>query len=126
MRKRYIGIYGALVVSSFLLAFAAAGFFLYIAICASQNLHNFMFENLLGATIYFFDHNPVGTCPKSFVVVLTVTRPVTLSCPGAQLVEQWTFVRQIAGSKPRSDQHSGYILNNRGESAGFVISSAIG
>ncbi|XP_068719286.1 ATP-binding cassette sub-family C member 4-like [Montipora capricornis] len=66
MRKRYIGIYGALVVSSFLLAFAAAGFFLYIAICASRNLHNFMFENLLGATIYFFDHNPVGRVLNRF------------------------------------------------------------
>ena len=59
-RRKYLAIYGALVANTLLLAFSGAGFFLYIAICASQNLHNLMFERLLGATIYFFDHNPVG------------------------------------------------------------------
>ena len=59
-RTKYLAIYGALVANTLLLAFSGAGFFLYIAICASQNLHNLMFERLLGATIYFFDHNPVG------------------------------------------------------------------
>lgn len=59
-RTKYLAIYGALVANTMLLAFSGAGFFLYVAICASQNLHNLMFERLLGATIYFFDHNPVG------------------------------------------------------------------
>ena len=59
-RTKYLAIYGALVANTLLLAFSGAGFFLYIAICASQNLHDLMFERLLGATIYFFDHNPVG------------------------------------------------------------------
>ena len=65
-RTKYLAIYGALVANTLLLAFSGAGFFLYIAICASQNLHNLMFERLLGATIYFFDHNPVG---KVFLIL---------------------------------------------------------
>ena len=60
MRKRNISIYCALVIGTFLLALAGAGSFLYVAISASQKLHNRMFEKLLGATIYFFDTNPVG------------------------------------------------------------------
>lgn len=59
-RQRNIGVYCALVFGSFLLAFAGVGMFLYIAVSASQKLHNQMFEKLLGATIYFFDTNPVG------------------------------------------------------------------
>ncbi|XP_015779531.1 PREDICTED: multidrug resistance-associated protein 4-like [Acropora digitifera] len=65
-RTKYLAIYGALVANTLLLAFSGAGFFLYIAICASQNLHNLMFERLLGATIYFFDHNPVGRVLNRF------------------------------------------------------------
>lgn len=60
MRQRNIGVYCALVFGSFLLAFAGVGMFLYIAVSASQKLHNQMFEKLLGTTIYFFDTNPVG------------------------------------------------------------------
>ena len=62
MRNRNISIYCALVIGTFLLALAGAGSFLYVGISASQKLHNRMFENLLGATIYFFDTNPVGKC----------------------------------------------------------------
>ena len=62
MRTKYVAIYAAVVVCTFLLGFASAGFFFYTTLCSSQNLHNLMFERLLGATIYFFDHNPVGTC----------------------------------------------------------------
>ncbi|XP_044176120.1 ATP-binding cassette sub-family C member 4-like isoform X1 [Acropora millepora] len=65
-RTKYLAIYGALVANTLLLAFSGAGFFLYIAICASQNLHDLMFERLLGATIYFFDHNPVGRVLNRF------------------------------------------------------------
>lgn len=65
-RTKYLAIYGALVANTLLLAFSGAGVFLYIAICASQNLHNLMFERLLGATIYFFDHNPVGRVLNRF------------------------------------------------------------
>lgn len=59
-RQRNIGVYCALVFGTFLLAFVGSGMFLYIAVSASQRLHNQMFEKLLGATIYFFDTNPVG------------------------------------------------------------------
>lgn len=62
MRKRNIGIYGALVTGTFLFAFASAVVFLYTAVSASQNLHNKMFKKLLGATTYFFDTNPAGKC----------------------------------------------------------------
>jgi len=62
MRKHNISIYGSLVGGTFLLAFAAAVVFLYIAVSASQNLHNKMFKKLLGATTYFFDTNPAGRC----------------------------------------------------------------
>ena len=62
MRKRNISIYGALVGSTFLLAFVSCVVFLYIAISSSQNLHNKMFKKLLGATTYFFDTNPAGGC----------------------------------------------------------------
>lgn len=62
MRKHNISIYAGLVVGTFLLAYASAGAFLYIAACASQNLHNNMFRKLLGAPIYFFDTNPAGEC----------------------------------------------------------------
>jgi len=62
MRKRNISIYGSLVAGTFLLAFAGAVIFLYIAVSASQNLHNKMFKKLLGATTYFFDTNPAGKC----------------------------------------------------------------
>ena len=65
LRKRNISIYAGLVSSTLLLTLAGAGSFLYVAICASQNLHNRMFEKLLGATIYFFDHNPVGKCTQN-------------------------------------------------------------
>ena len=40
-----------------------------------------------------------------------------------QLVEHRTTVREVAGSKLRPDQHSG-SLNNRGETAAFVMTSA--
>lgn len=66
MRKRNISIYAALVSGTFLLALAGAGSFLYVAISASLNLHNRMFEKLLGATISFFDHNPVGRVLNRF------------------------------------------------------------
>ena len=59
-RQRNIGVYCALVLGTFLLAFAGSGMCFYIALSASQKLHNQMFEKLLGATIYFFDTNPVG------------------------------------------------------------------
>ncbi|KAL9972704.1 hypothetical protein ACROYT_G019064 [Oculina patagonica] len=66
MRKRNISIYGALVVGTFLLAFAGAVVFLYIGVSASQNLHNKMFKKLLGATTYFFDTNPAGRVLNRF------------------------------------------------------------
>lgn len=62
MRKHNISIYGALVGGTFLLALAGACIFLYITVSASQNLHNKMFEKLVGAAIYFFDTNPAGKC----------------------------------------------------------------
>ncbi|CAH3112435.1 unnamed protein product [Porites lobata] len=65
-RQRNIGVYCALVFGSFLLAFAGSGTFLYVAVSASQKLHNQMFEKLLGATIYFFDTNPVGKVLNRF------------------------------------------------------------
>mgnify|MGYP000046598322 CR=1 FL=1 len=61
-RKQNISIYAGLVVGTFILAYASAGAFLFIAVSASQNLHNNMFRKLLGAKIYFFDTNPVGKC----------------------------------------------------------------
>lgn len=61
-RKQNISIYAGLVVGTFILAYASAVAFLFIAVSASQNLHNNMFRKLLGATIYFFDTNPVGKC----------------------------------------------------------------
>ncbi|XP_068702097.1 ATP-binding cassette sub-family C member 4-like isoform X3 [Montipora foliosa] len=66
MRTKYVAIYAAVVVCTFLLGFASAGFFFYTTLCSSQNLHNLMFERLLGATIYFFDHNPVGRVLNRF------------------------------------------------------------
>ncbi|CAH3114175.1 unnamed protein product [Pocillopora meandrina] len=65
-RKQNISIYAGLVVGTFILAYASAGAFLFIAVSASQNLHNNMFRKLLGATIYFFDTNPVGQVLNRF------------------------------------------------------------
>ena len=62
MRKRNISIYGSLVGGTFLFAFGTACVFLSIAVSASRNLHNKMFNKLLGATTYFFDTNPTGKC----------------------------------------------------------------
>ena len=42
-----------------------------------------------------------------------------------QLVEHRATVREVAGSKPQPDQHSG-SFNNWGESAAFVMTSANG
>ncbi|XP_022806581.1 multidrug resistance-associated protein 4-like [Stylophora pistillata] len=66
LRKQNISIYAGLVVGTFLLAYASAGAFLFIAVSASQNLHNNMFRKLLGATIYFFDTNPAGRVLNRF------------------------------------------------------------
>ena len=74
IRKRNISIYGGLVVGTFLLGYAGVGLFLYVTVSASRNLHDRMFEKLVGATIYFFDHNPVGKW------VLTLYEQFTVKC----------------------------------------------
>ena len=74
-----MSIYGALVCGTFLLAFAAAVVFLYIAVSASQNLHNKMFKKLLGATTYFFDTNPAGKC--RLINLSKLTKYFSSHCP---------------------------------------------
>ena len=58
--KYYILVYSALVCGVFLFELIRSLVFYWVAIAASQNLHNRMLTSLIGTDIGFFILNPIG------------------------------------------------------------------
>ena len=66
-----IGIYGGIVMSTFIIAISKAVFSYVTCLNASRNLHNKMFKAILRAPILFFDTNPVGRLVSIAVMIFT-------------------------------------------------------
>lgn len=62
----FLEVYGGIVLACILITFARSVFFFLLSMKASRNLHNRMFENVLHATMNFFDKNPAGRVLNRF------------------------------------------------------------
>lgn len=63
-REIYITVYTVLIVSMLVTIFTRSMMFVSVFMCASKNLHNWMFNAIIRATMYFFNTNSSGNIMK--------------------------------------------------------------
>lgn len=63
-REIYIIVYSVLIISMVVTIFARSMMFVSVFMCASKNLHNWMFNAIIKATMYFFNTNSSGNLTK--------------------------------------------------------------
>lgn len=57
---QYLLIYGCLIIAVIIFLHVRIGVFVATTMRASQNMHNYVFKNLILACMKFFDNNPSG------------------------------------------------------------------